>query len=181
MSEITPLQSEDPLPPRVNNPDFSPKKDYTLGEYVVTNPRDPFVWLASATEKVVQRPSKNAKQVLWAMYRMSGNFPDDDEYLKWRDRSLDTESLFKDLYEADLMCIDRYQKFLAKTDAEEAFEKSVVSRETLQLTSFSPFEFGDKPLHEPSPAALVAAAAILEHAYIISQREKSAEDTIRPL
>jgi len=58
MSEIVPSQSEDPLPLRVGNPDFFPKKDKTLGEYVVTDPRDPFVWLASATEKTVQRAPK---------------------------------------------------------------------------------------------------------------------------
>jgi len=170
MSEIVPSQSEDPLPPRVGNPDFFPKKDKTLGEYVVTDPRDPFVWLASATEKTVQRPSRNAKQILWAMYRMNGNFPADDEYLKWRDRDLDTEARFDELYEADLKCIDRYQKFLVKFDTETVFDTPVMQREQLRLTSASLFEF-DNSLHEPSPAALLAAAAILEHTHIVAPQQ----------
>lgn len=112
MSEKMSSQSEDPLPlgSGITVPSYLYDKEPrgTLGELVVTDPLDPFVWLSK-----IPRPSlsEKAKQVLWAIYRLSGHFPDGSQVGKLRDEMI-AEDLFEGLSEIDIAYIESYGKYL---------------------------------------------------------------------
>ena len=113
MSEKYITQSEDPLALRAEHSHrFNKEPKGTLGEVVVTDPRDPFVWLYSDTAHVHSFPSANGKQLLWIIYRMNGHMPESDNDAKWRDERNDADALFENISPTDLNCIRRYQAHL---------------------------------------------------------------------
>lgn len=118
MSERALIQPEDPLPlPREYSHRYNNEPPSTLGEVVVTDPRDPFVWLASEISNTSEMPSTNGKQLLWLIYRMNGNFPDDKG--KLRDQEVIDDQAMT-LSEQDIRCSLAYQKYLIRIDAENA-------------------------------------------------------------
>lgn len=119
MSEKLPPQSEDPLPINDNPPyRYSKELPGSLGELVVTDPRDPFVWLSRIPNA---HPSEKAKQAMWAVYRLDGNFSD-GRTGKLRDQEAPTD-LFEGLSELDDRYITAYQKYLISIDIEEAVQR----------------------------------------------------------
>ena len=124
MSEKYISQSEDPLPHRAEHSyHYNKESKGTLGEVVVTDPRDPFVWLYSDTANIHSFPSANGKQLLWIVYRMNGHMPETDNDAKWRDERNDANALFENVSPTDLNCIRRYQAHLfAHLEAEDAIK-----------------------------------------------------------
>lgn len=92
----------------------------TLGEVVVTDPRDPFVYINAHTSKAHEAPSERAKQLLWTVYRINGNLPDSDDDAKWHDLMIKTDRLFENLTQKDVAWTEKYIKHLAHLDFEDA-------------------------------------------------------------
>jgi len=165
MSEYIPSQSEDPLPITGEySYGYNKEPKSTLGEVVVTDERDPFVWLQSEVSKIHEMPSKDGKQVLWFMYRMNGSLPASDQDAKWRDESTDIDTVFARLSRTDMACVERYMAHLAHMDAEEA-----LTNEDLipQPESATP------KLHEANSELVLAA--IMQHLDIIRANTQSSE------
>lgn len=162
MSEKLPPQSEDPLPINDNPPyRYSKELPGSLGELVVTDPRDPFVWLSRIPNA---HPSEKAKQAMWAVYRLDGNFSD-GRTGKLRDQEAPTD-LFEGLSELDDRYITAYQKYLISLDIEEA----------VQNKRATPAEVPSEP---PVPTASeqesreAILAAIMEHLDVIEGRNNT--------
>lgn len=109
MSEKLSQPSEDP-PPITGTPSYryNAEPPGSLGELVVTDPLDPFVWLSKMPSVGL---SENAKQVLWVIYRLSGHFPDESQPSKLRDR-IPADTLFEGLSTVDIAYIESYEKYL---------------------------------------------------------------------
>lgn len=123
MIEIISSQSEDPLPP---SPFLSDTGTYDtnqrssgLGELVSSNPKDPFVWLSRIP---YANPSENAKKVMWATFRLSGNFPDQDRTGKNRDLE-SSHDLFNGLNDSDVVYIEKYQKYLIELESRDTIRR----------------------------------------------------------
>jgi hypothetical protein len=114
--------SEDPFPSnfanRLSYPIPEPELPGTLGELVVNDSRDPFTWLSDADRKNFC-PSEAAKNVMWMLYRMSGNFPLEDSPVRGRDGARIDRAL-KRLDGYDCYCIDLYLRHLVSIEAEES-------------------------------------------------------------
>jgi len=163
MYKRTSAESIDPLPrtiPQLEDARYEYYKDppSTLGELVVTDPRDPFVWLNLETASSKQRPTEKGKQLLWITYRMNGNFPKTDADIKWRDTTIEFRNIFRNISQIDLAYLDKYQRHLARLDAEGVKGNSA---ETVTPQSLETI-----PIDEPQ--AKLAFAAIKEHQDIVS-------------
>lgn len=114
MSERTVLQTEDPLPTTYDNDTFNPfNPESTLGEIVVTDTRDPFVWLST-----LQHPefplSEPAKQLLWNTYRLNGNMPRTEDDIKWRDHFVMNERAVEGISDSDMRIITQYESYIVQ-------------------------------------------------------------------
>lgn len=171
MSEHPPLQSEDPLPisgeysHRYNKEPLG-----TLGEIVVTDPRDPFVWLAKDVSNEYEMPSKNGKQLLWFIYRLNGNMPQTESDVKWRDDREDINSILKNISLTDIEAADRYIEHLVHLDAEAAINE--INDQSLKPQSHT--EILDQPdafvKLDQSDRAL-DIIAIMRHLELIGNRQ----------
>ncbi len=127
MTEITPSQSEDPLPrkhdsllARVTQFHAENQQLGVTHEYVASDERDPFVWKAhQVNDKDVNfrlAKSEPLRYLMWAAYRLIGTLPSEDEVPKIRDTekfSLATEQqLLNTLNNNDREVLRRYHAFL---------------------------------------------------------------------
>lgn len=113
MSTETPSQSEDPLPTSVDHSYYYANEAPSgLGELVVTDPRDPFTWTSAHNLRL----STEGRDILWLVYRLDGNFPQQDKDYKYRDDLVDMNKRFEHLDKYDLYCIEAYQRHLARID-----------------------------------------------------------------
>jgi hypothetical protein len=169
MLEHTPLQSEDPLPiTRENSYTYNKEPKGTLGEIVVTDPRDPFVWLQTEAFKPYEQPSSNGKQLLWFIYRMNGNMPQSETDIKWRDDRDDIEATLKNSSRIDMNVANRYQLHLTHLDAEQAIKEASMKPQTAAITLEKQPEI---KLHEPNNELVFAA--IIQHLDLISEHPKA--------
>jgi hypothetical protein len=151
MLEMFPPPPEDPLPvSRESSHRYSKDLPSTLGEVVVTDPRDPFVWLASHLDRPSDTPSDKGKQLLWEVYRFSVNPLKNPKDSKWRDKIMGTQDLMSGISEIDLRCVAAYDAYLFPTTKEIA----------------SPQELVDSPQHiklyEPHETALAGMLHIAQ-------------------
>jgi|GEM_PF-4658635 len=111
MTESYTSQDTEPLP--LEYLDYEPFDERTsskLGELVVTDPKDPFVW--KVNEKL--HPSKRVMGLLWFMYRMSGHFPTDENKAgSDRDKDIMDGRILDQLNLNEVDILLKYVSFLA--------------------------------------------------------------------
>jgi len=117
-----PLKPERDAPFHEKRQERALMQEGTLGDLVVTDPRDPFHWLNAESPNPDIKPSSNGKQLLWWMYRMSGHPPRPDQDMKLRDERDDIEDVITNLTERDYIFFERYKAHLERLDAEAVDE-----------------------------------------------------------
>jgi hypothetical protein len=140
MLELFSPPPEDPLPVSGDSSHrYKSDLPSTLGEVVVTDPRDPFVWLAGHLDRPSDAPSDKGKQLLWEVYRFSVNPLKDPKDSKWRDKIMGTQDLMSDISDTDLRCVAAYDAYLFPIAKEVASPQELVDSHQ-QVKLYEPHE-----------------------------------------
>jgi hypothetical protein len=162
-------QKQAPIDPR-DLLSFEQDTPHDIRENVVTNPNDPFVWLASRGVSL----GESGNQLMWALFKQSqlseGSRPTE------RDESLsegNLKGLYYEVNERIRMILYEYKAYLEAT--EKLLEVAPPPAKELQETPIiANVEYTAEPirLYDPSPIGVIAANLARKSLAIVSKKGK---------